>query len=179
MQKNLNQTEGDGQQCLVTLGRITGPYGVRGWVKVYSETQPKQNILNYAPWQIRQGKQLRQVAVETGRLHGKTVIAKLVGCDDRNAAEDLKGAVVLVSREALPSIDEPGTYYWADLEGVEVKTVEGELLGVIHHLMETGSNDVMVVNGDRERLIPFIREQVVKQVDLQNREMIVDWDPAF
>ncbi len=178
-QKEADNIEGDGLKDLVTLGRIAGPHGVKGWVKLHSDTQPKQNILQYSPLLLRLDGNWQAFEIETGRLQGKSLVAKLTGCDDRDKAEALKGTVIAVNRSQLPEISKPGEYYWLDLEGLEVYTVEGQLLGSISRLIETGSNDVMIVNGDRERLVPYIWEQVVKHVDLDSQKMIVDWDPLF
>lgn len=170
-------TEGD-EQRFVTLGRISGAHGIRGWVRVQSDTSPRENILGYSPWYLfRQGKrELRKVAA--GRLQGKGVVAKLTACDDRNAAEELAGAVIAVPRSQLPET-QPGEYYWTDLLGLAVRTVGGVELGRIEQLLETGSNDVIVVQGERERLIPYIWDQVIREVDLQAGVMLVDWDPDF
>ncbi|MBU0499630.1 MAG: ribosome maturation factor RimM [Gammaproteobacteria bacterium] len=162
----------------VTLGRITGLYGVKGWVKIYSETSPRQNILKYRPWLLRLQDGWQTCEMEEGRLQGKGVVAKLVGIDDRDQAVGLLQVEIAVRRDQLPR-SRPGEYYWIDLEGLQVETVGGADLGHIDHLFETGANDVMVVKGERERLIPFIRDQVVREVDLASRRMRVDWDPEF
>lgn len=162
----------------IVLGRVTGLFGVRGWVKVFSSTQPREGIAKYSPWQLRLGDEWRSFVVESGQSQGKGVIAKLEGVDDRDAAAALMGADIAIWREQLPPPRE-GEIYWADLEGLEVETVEGEVLGRVSHLLETGANDVLVVRGERERLIPFVREQVVREIDLQGGRLVVDWDPEF
>lgn len=162
----------------IVLGRVTGLFGVRGWVKVFSSTQPREGIAKYSPWQLRLGDEWRSFVVESGQSQGKGVIAKLEGVDDRDAAAALMGADIAIWREQLPAPRE-GEIYWADLEGLEVETVEGEVLGRVSHLLETGANDVLVVRGERERLIPFVREQVVREIDLQGGRLVVDWDPEF
>ncbi len=164
---------------LVKMGRVTGVFGIKGWLKVYSETQPLDNILQYKSWILDLDTQSFTVEPVQGKRHGKGVIVKLKGYDDRNQAETLKGAVIAVRREQLADLSEDGEYYWTDLEGLQVSNLSGLDLGVISHLFETGSNDVMVVRGDRERLIPYIWEQVVKTVDLPTKQMVVDWDPDF
>ena len=170
--------EGD-EQCFVTLGRISGVHGVQGWVRVHSDTSPRGNIVAYSPWYlVRQGRR-EAWKLKSGRGHGKTVLAKLAGCNDRNTAEELVGALISVPRRALPDTSAPGEYYWTDLVGLTVKTLDGAVLGRIDHLFETGSNDVMVVQGERERLVPYIWQQVVREVDLEAGEMRVDWDPEF
>lgn len=163
-------------QRLIALGRVAGVYGVAGWVKVYSYTRPRENIFGYSPWRL--GREHRPYALEGGRAQGRGLIAKLAGCDDRDRARELVGAEIAVAREQLPPPGED-EYYWADLVGLRVVTEEGQVLGVVDYLMETGSNDVLVVRGDRERLIPFILEQVVVAVDLMAGEIRVRWDPDF
>ncbi len=172
-------TEGDGSKRLVTLGRISGVFGIQGWVKVRSHTDPLENIVRYSIWHLSGPGRQEIRRVEQGKRHGKGVIAKLIGCDDRDAAESLRGLEISVRRDQLPSTLEEGEYYWTDIEGFAVETADGVLLGKVDHLFETGSNDVMVVRGDRERLIPYIWGQVVKDVDLDARRMRVDWDPEF
>ena len=172
------KAEGD-EQGFVTLGRISGVHGVKGWVRVYSDTSPRENIVNYSPWYlVREGRQERW-KVNSGRLQGKSLVAKLAGCNDRDTAEALVGAEIRTPRASLPDTTLPGEYYWADLVGLRVETLDGMELGHVDHLFETGSNDVVVVQGDRERLIPYIWEQVVREVDLQAGVMRVDWDPEF
>jgi len=114
-----------------------------------------------------------------GAPAGQDRYGKLAGCDDRDAAEALVGAQIRVPRSALPETSQPGEHYWADLIGLRVETLEGAVLGRVDHLFETGSNDVIVVHGDRERLIPYIWGQVVHRVDLDAGLMRVDWDPDF
>jgi 16S rRNA processing protein RimM len=174
----MQPAEGD-DLSLVTLGRISGLYGVRGWVKVHSDTDPRDNIVGYAPWYLDRGRGWEVHELDGGRAHGKTVVAKLAGCEDRDAAAEWIGATIAVPRDQLDDQLDEGEFYWTDLEGLEVVTTEGVALGRIDHLFETGANDVMVVRGERERLLPYLWEQVVKEVDLDNRRMVVDWDPEF
>jgi 16S rRNA processing protein RimM len=163
----------------IVVGRISGLYGVRGWVKIFSHTQPRENILGYTTWYLKQGGEWRETVLEDGRVHGKGVVAKLQGCDDREAATALMESVIAIRREQLPAAG-PDEYYWADLKGLRVSNLEGVDLGVVDHLLETGANDVLVVRqGQSERLIPFVQGQFVKQVDLAAGEMTVDWDPDF
>jgi 16S rRNA processing protein RimM len=161
------------------VGRINGLFGVRGWVKVYSHTEPRDNILSYRNWYLRDGNAWRQVELAEGRLHGKGVVARLSGCDDRDVAAALIGSEIAIRRQQLQQAAS-GEYYWADLIGLEVQTKDGVELGRVDHLMETGANDVLVVRqGKRERLIPYIRDQVVCEIDLAGKRLVVDWDPDF
>lgn len=160
----------------VTLGRIVGLYGVRGWVKVYSWTRPIENIVAYSSWRVTQHGESRPMTVTGGRLQGKGVIAKLDGIDSREAARALIGGEITVERSQLPE-PEGDEYYWSDLVGLSVETVDGVPLGTVDHLFETGANDVLVVRGERERLIPFVGDEVITAVDLASGVIRVDWHP--
>ena len=162
----------------VVLGRIAGAYGIKGWVKVISETSPADNITAYPSWQLGREDKWQKYTLTSARPHGKGIVAKLDGVEDRDKAESLKGRLIAVNREELPQAAE-GEYYWADLQGLAVRTTEGVDLGKVDYLFETGANDVLVVKGDKERLVPFIREQVIKAVDLKQGLITVDWDPDF
>jgi len=163
----------------VILGRISGVHGVRGWVKVYAETRAREDILRYSPWYLREptGWQARQPL--EGRVQGSgVVVVRLEGIDSIDQARALIDAEIAIKREQLPELKH-GEYYWSDLEGLKVVNVEGIELGTVSHLFETGANDVLVVkDGERERLIPFTKDTVMK-VDLQARVIHVDWDPEF
>lgn len=160
------------------LGRITGLYGVQGWVKVFSYTEPRGGIIDYAPLYLADQGGWRPCQVAEGRLQGRGVILRFAGYDDRNAAVALLGRDLAVRREQLAPLT-AGEYYWSDLEGLRVITVGGVELGVVARLFETGANDVMVVAGERERLIPFITGDVIIEVDLAGGVIRVDWDPDF
>jgi 16S rRNA processing protein RimM len=163
---------------LVVIGRIAGVYGVRGWVKVLSDLEPPEAILDYPTWQVGSASQWRPMVLIEGRRHGKGVLAHLASCDDRDVARALVGAEIAVARDEMPDPG-PNRFYWTDLEGLTVRTVAGVELGVVDHLLETGANDVLVVKGDRERLIPYVWDAVVTQVDLEQGVILVDWDPEF
>lgn len=164
---------------LIVVGTIVGLYGVRGWVRVMSHTQPRDNMLRYGQWHLGRNGNWRPAELEEGKVHGKGLVIKLQECSDRELARQLIGTEIAVPRSELePAKD--GEYYWADLIGLRVETVEGQPLGVVSHLLETGANDVLVAQADdRERLIPFVTGQVVKQVDLAAGLIQVDWDPDF
>ena len=170
--------EGDGEK-LVTLGHVTGAHGLQGWIKVHSDTSPRENIATYSRLLLNRGEGWQSWKLSSGRRQGKNVVLKLQGCNDRDTAEALAGARIAIERDQLPELEAPDQFYWTDLEGLAVETAAGESLGTVDHLFETGSNDVLVVKGDRERLIPFILEQVVLDVDLESRRMVVNWDPEF
>ena len=162
----------------ILLGRVAGAFGVRGELKLLSWTDPRDALFKYQPWILRAGESERDVSGVRGRDTGKLVVASFPGVDTRELAEAMNGTEIWVPRDRLPP-PSPGEYYWVDLEGLAVETVEGQALGTVSHLFETGANDVMVVAGDRERLIPFVTGQYVKSVDFQAGRIVVDWDPEF
>lgn len=161
----------------ITVGRITGVYGVKGWVRVYSFTDPRDNIIGYRRWLVRRPSGWQFYDLVEGRAQGKGVVAALADVQSREDARDLMGSDIAVYRDELPAAED-GTFYWADLEGLQVYAGERHL-GQLSHLVETGANDVMVVKGERERLIPFVMGVHVLRVDLEAGVIEVDWDPDF
>ena len=148
-------------------------------MKVFSFTEPRENILRYSPWILQKNNQTREVKVTGGQRQGNTVVAELEGIADRDAALALMGWKILIRKQQLPK-PKPGEYYWADLVGLKVETQEGIPLGVVDHLLETGANDVLVVvDGESERLIPFLQQHTVLNIDLDAGLMVVDWEPDF
>jgi len=166
----------------LVVAKIGAPYGVRGWVKVFSFTEQANGLLDYDPWYFKaasaDGKTWAIAPVTEAKNHGKGLVAKFKGCDDRNAAARLNGQEIAIRRDQLPPTAE-GEYYWEDLQGLEVLTTEGVSLGKVDHLLETGANDVLVVKGERERLIPYVTGPIVKKVDLDAGTLHVDWDADF
>lgn len=163
----------------VLLGKVAGVFGVRGWVKIVSHTEPRSALFDYLPWILRHRGVEREIQHVEGRDQGRGIVASFPGVDTRDAAEALVGAEIWIGRQAMPPARKD-EYYWVDLEKVAVQTVDGVPLGRISHLFATGANDVMViVDGERERLVPFILDDVVKSVDLDAGLIVVDWDPEF
>ena len=166
----------------ILLGRIVGVFGVAGWVKLESFTEPRENLLKYRPWRLRRGEGEQAIELEVerprGRAQGKGMMAELPGIADRDAAACWVGAEIWVDRARLPKLKR-GEVYWADLEGLTVIATNGTTLGTVSHLFATGANDVLVVRGERERLIPYLPNSVVLSVDLNAREIRVDWDPEY
>ena len=159
----------------VVLGRVSGLFGVRGWVKVYSYTEPREAVLNYDRWLLSAKDGWQEATVAEGQRHGKSVIARIDGYVDRDEAAKLVGAEIGVPRDELPETAR-GEYYWSDLEGLTVVHRDGTELGKVDYLLETGANDVLVVKGETERLIPFVMDKVVLGVDLDKGEIEVDWE---
>lgn len=172
---------------LITVGKVSTVYGVKGWVKLYSYTDPMTNLLEYREVFIKRAGQWQPVKISEGRRQGKTLVASLDGIDDREVARTLAGCELAVRRDAMPALPED-EYYWHQLQGLLVKVTAGGddlLLGRVDHLLETGANDVLVVKpcegslDDRERLIPYVPERFVREIDLAAGHMRVEWDPEF
>ncbi len=160
---------------------------MRGWVKVYSYTSPRENVVQYSPWFLLQNGGEVVQKVTAGHAHGDGVVASLAGINDRDSAAALIGAEIEVERSTLgPELgtadgeSAPGDrFFWVDLQGMEVQTREGTSLGFVEQLFETGANDVMIVVGAGRHLIPFLYGSVVESVDGARRVITVDWDPDF
>jgi 16S rRNA processing protein RimM len=147
-------------------------------VKVHSYTDPRDGILRYRVWHLRGAGGWQPFERREGRVHGKGIVARLAGIEDRDQARAMIGVDVAVPRCDLPPLG-GGEYYWTDLIGLRVETMEGRVLGLVERLFDTGSNDVLVVSGERERWIPFILDQVVRAVEPDEGRIRVDWDPDF
>lgn len=158
----------------LVLGQITGLFGVRGWIKVFSYTEPREAVLNYKSWLLSRQGEWQAATVAEGKRHGKGVIARIEGFDDRDLAATLIGTEIGVPRDELPE-PEDGHYYWSDLEGLRVVNRDGTEFGELAYLLETGAHDVMVIKGEEERLIPFVKDEVVIDVDLAAGVITVDW----
>lgn len=162
----------------INVGKISGVFGIKGWLKIFSYTEPRDNILSYKFWLLKKDNQIKTIKVINGRLQGKSVVAQLDGIDSREQAELLVGYQIDITRQQLPK-PEQGEYYWADLLGLDVENTDAAHLGKVNTLFETGANDVLIVIGERERAIPFIIGQTVKSIDLESRKIVVDWDVDF
>ena len=165
-------------QQKVIIGQIVGIYGVRGWVKVRSFTDPIENILQYRHWQLKLPDAWHKKKLLDGRRQGKGLVARIEGVDDRDVARSLISCDIAIERSDLPRIAKD-EYYWTDLVGLEVVTIAGDKLGKVDHLLETGANDVLVVKGEREHCVPYIRGDVIRDIDLAAGLIEVDWDPDF
>ncbi len=156
------------------LGSIGAPFGVQGWVKVQSYTEPQANILDYAVWRLGRAGSWQPFELEDGRVTGKGVLAKLVGIDVPEAVRLHTGAEIGVLRSELPP-PPPGEHYWSDLEGLQALTKEGVLLGRVDHFRTTPAGNLVVVRGEREHWIPFSKDRIVK-VELEAGRIVFDWE---
>ncbi|MEI6895545.1 MAG: ribosome maturation factor RimM [Colwellia sp.] len=169
----------------IILGKVGAVYGIKGWLKIHSFTGETEAILDYFPWSLKLGNKTQTVEITDWRKHNKGLIVKVAGIDDRDVAQTLVGSEVLTREAALPNLPQ-GDFYWRDLIGMSVVTNKGYDLGVVADMMETGANDVLVVKANlndgfskKERLIPYLFEQVIESVSIENKQICVDWDPGF
>ncbi|MCE1649440.1 ribosome maturation factor RimM, partial [Enterobacter hormaechei] len=169
----------------IVLGKLGSAYGIRGWLRVFSSTENAEDIFEYQPWFIQRSGQWQHIELETWKHHNQDIIVKIKGIDDRDAANLFTNCEIVVDSNKLPEL-ENGDYYWKDLIGCQVINTVGYNLGIVDDMMETGSNDVMVIKanlkdafGIKERLVPFLDGQVIKKVDLATKTIEVDWDPGF
>jgi 16S rRNA processing protein RimM len=172
---------------LVGMGRISAPFGIKGWIRVQPFTDTAGGLTNFSTWWLGSAGSWREHEVEQSQAQGTDVVAKLAGVNDRDVAAAFKGQQVAIPREAFPPA-ENGEFYWADLVGLRVKNTQGLDFGVVTSMLETGANDVMVVQqnarliavGDeeQERLIPFIAD-VVKRVDIAAGLIEVEWGADY
>ena len=173
------------QQRIEVVGKLGSTYGIRGWLRIYSSTEQAESIFDYQPWFLNIKGEWQPTELENWRHHNHEIIVKLKGVDDREAAQTLANVEIGVDLSVFPELEE-GDYYWHDLIGCSVVNLEGYTMGTVTEMMETGSNDVLVVKantkdafGKQERLVPFLYEQVVKRVDLTTKTIEVDWDAGF
>jgi len=171
----------------IVVGKVSGAFGVQGWVKIFSHTEPRDNILSYSPWLIKKKESTISIELEKGRQQGKTLVAKLKNISDRNAAEKLIGCEIFIQESQLKTLSD-NDYYWRDLQNLSVIDLNGDLIGRVAYMMATGANDVMVVKlteekaklaNDKESLIPYLFGEVVKKVDLDKKLIEVDWEEDF
>ncbi|MBU2926305.1 ribosome maturation factor RimM [Colwellia sp. 4_MG-2023] len=172
-------------QDQITLGKVGAVYGIKGWLRIHSFTDESDAILDYFPWSLKLGNNTRTVDITDWRKHNKGLVVKVAGIDDRDDAQALVGSEILINESSLPELSQ-GDYYWRDLIGMSVVTTQGYDLGVVSDMLETGANDVLVVKANlndgfskKERLIPYLFEQVVESVSIENKQICVDWDPGF
>ena len=175
---------GINQQPIV-LGKLGSSHGIKGWLKITSYTDSVEGIFDYSPWLIKEQGVWREVKVAQWRFQGKAVVAELEGVATREDAQMLTNCEIAIKSEQMKELDD-SEFYHRDLIGCEVTNINGYNMGIVEQIVETGSNDVLLVKanakdafGKAERMIPFVPEQFIKQVDLQGKQILVDWDPDF
>lgn len=164
---------------IVTVGKMGSSFGVKGWIKIQSLTSPLEKILDYQPWFLEMPDgQWKSLDVDGVESHHKGIIAKFAGIESPEAARQLTGRAIGVDRHVLPAAA-PGEYYWMDLLGLDVLTSQGEVIGIVDSLIETGANDVLVCKGEKEHLIPFVKDVYIVSVNLDKGQIIVNWESHY
>ncbi len=178
-EKNTNEQE------KVVVGKLGASYGIRGWLKVFSYTENAESIFSYTPWFIKVRGQWQPFSLEDWKRHGQGYVGKLKGLEQREDAQALTNAEIAIDPDVLPALSDD-EFYWRELYEMDVFTTKGYHLGKVTDILETGSNDVLVVAanlkdafGQKERLIPFLEGQVIKLIDRSAQRIEVDWDPGF
>jgi 16S rRNA processing protein RimM len=162
----------------ILVGKVGAPVGLDGCVKITSFTESAEDIFDYCPWHVKKNGQWTAVTLEISAVQGKYLVARIVGCDNRDNAQQWTNSEIAITRSQLPELP-AGQYYWSDLEGLTVKTMSGLTLGIVEEVMETGAHPVLVIQGEQRHLVPYVPEKVVKEVNLASNNVIVDWDFDF
>ena len=182
----------------VVMGRIGAAYGLKGWIKLFSFTDPPENLLEHRKFFIvgnnlakkvarnvanSDETPLQEIEIDQARAQGQGFVGHIKGCDEREQTRNYTGKELLLPKQVLPALE--AGYYWHQLEGLRVVNLVGEELGTVHHLLATGANDVLVVHASdtsidkQERLLPYVWGQVVLAVDLDVGMIKVDWDKDY
>ena len=159
------------------VGKINGFFGVQGWVKIFSYTKPRKNILEYQPWYFVDNETYKVIEITTGREQSKTIVAQVKGINNREEALQIIGKDLYINKDQLPELDDD-EYYWHDLTGFRVINKNKVDLGIVDYLVDTGSNHVLVTKGETEHWIPYI-EPFLVSVDKHKKVISVDWDENF
>ena len=159
------------------VGKINGLFGVQGWVKIFSHTKPRKNILNYSPWLVNINNKWQTLEVLQGREQGKTLVAQIKDINDREQARGLIGVDIYIKTSQLPQLPK-GEYYWEELIGLAVVNKQQLVLGKVSNLFETGANNVLIVQGEKEHWIPYIQPFLIA-VNIEKQQILVDWDADF
>nr|WP_241695994.1 ribosome maturation factor RimM [Solimonas terrae] len=165
------------------MGRVSGVFGIKGWIRVHSYTRPPENILNYRRWWLHHGGGF-EAKVLASQVQNRSLVVQLsdaagLAIEDREVAAGLVGAEIAVDRDALPKLGD-GEYYWIDLIGLRVESLEGAALGTVTDVTSNGAQDVLVLGaGEVERMIPVVRPQIVREIDMAAGRIVCDWQPDW
>jgi 16S rRNA processing protein RimM len=167
------------ETSLIVIGKIVGVYGIKGWLKILSFTRPRENVFNYGPWLVKQNEEWLEIQLLQGKPQGKGLIASLEGITDRDEAMAFVSSEIAIDRNQLPTAKE-GEFYWHDLINMQVINQQDEVLGVVTELLETGANDVLVVEANKQRyLIPYVQDVYIKDIDTEQGVIQVDWQSDY
>jgi 16S rRNA processing protein RimM len=166
------------QEDWIIIGRFGRPHGIKGLVTINSFTEPRDNILSYSNWHAFINQSWQPVKILSAQIYNKTIVAQIEGYPEREIVARLTNIDIAVHGDQLASL-EPGEYYWHQLVGMNVINREGQAFGEVIEVMATGSNDVLVVQGERRHLIPYIPGTFIIDINNNNKIITVDWDMDF
>ena len=163
----------------LVIGRIGGVYGVKGWLKIFSFTRPSKNIFSYSPWILEIDDIFHEINCEEFRKNGENYVVKILGVNNPEDASRYTNCDIAITEEQLPRLND-GEYYWRDLIAIKVINQNGDLLGKVSEIIETGANDVFVITnknkGQHKILIPYVMGLFIRDIDLTTQTMNVDWE---
>ncbi|ASQ47130.1 ribosome maturation factor RimM [Legionella clemsonensis] len=162
----------------IIVGRFGRPHGIKGFIAVHSFTDPRDNILRYTDWHVYLNKQWQPLKILHVEMNEKFILAQIEGYSEREQVASLTNADIAVSRDQLPALEE-GEYYWHELINMQVVNQQGILLGTVVEIMPTGANDVLVIQGEKRYLVPYLPGQFIADINASQRIITVDWDPEF
>lgn len=162
----------------VVVGRFGRVHGIQGYISVISFTEPRDNLLDYRHWHIDKKNQWQPITIQQPLCQAKAILVRVDGYADRETVAQLTNCDIAVPRDELPALA-PNEYYWHELIGMQVIDTAQKTLGTVSEIMATGSNDVLVVVGDKRHLIPYLLDTVVLNIDDVKQQITVDWDPDF
>ncbi len=162
----------------IVMGRIGQAYGIKGWVKIQSFSDPTENIANYQPWYLAHPNGYQAINILQFKAHGKGYVAQIEGCDDRTQAQQYTNLDIVVDKQQLPKLADDD-YYLFELEGMDVLNLDDVKLGTVSQILPTGANDVLVIEGEKQHLVPMVDDLYLKNVDKKQQRITVDWDPEF
>lgn len=163
---------------IIVIGRFGRVHGIRGLITIHSYTEPRDNIISYQPWYAFINKQWHPIEVLDIESQAKQIVARVKGYPEREQVAALTQILIGASKEQLPALSE-GEHYWHDLIGLSVVNLQDQSLGLVQEVIATGSNDVLVVEGEKRHLIPYLLGQFIHQINLEQKVIIVDWDLDF
>ncbi len=159
------------------MAKLGAPYGIAGWIKVYPNTETLESLTAYSTWFIGHADQWQPHVVEACKVHNNSLLVKLAGFNNPEDVARLTNQQIAITREQLPVLEDDEGYYWADLEGLTVVSLDNQVLGKVAYLYEAGASDILVVRRDKiEQHIPFIEEEIIKEVSLDQQRIVVDWE---
>lgn len=172
-------------QSFLVIGQFGRPYGIQGWIKLFSFTEISESIFKYKPWCIKQSNLFKLIKIKNWKKNNKVIIVKVDGINNRIQAEIIKNKKIFIDSNNLTKL-ESGSYYWKDIIRCTVINTDNYILGTVKEILETGSNDVLVIRSNindifkiKERLIPWLETKIIKNIDIYKKIIKVEWDPSF